>query len=305
MSKIKFSGIYSALPTPLAEDGTVNAEVAIRLMRDQLAQGVKGFYVAGGTGEGVLLHKEQRMAIAETAVEACRGRGQVIVHTGAINVEDALELTRHATAIGADAISSILPSIYFSCSTGEIVSYYKELSAATHLPLLIYANLNGAGGNILEIMTRLLAETGNAIGVKDTRANYYEMWLLKQLNGGDINIINGPDESLLCGLSIGADAGIGTTYNIMPRWFVELFNRFRAGDMKGALELQSSINRVIKVLCDWSSECSIISSVKEVLRLQGYDMPVMARPLRRFPPEKSAAFKAALEKAGYPFFAKD
>ena len=96
MSKIKFSGIYSALPTPLAEDGTVNAEVAIRLMRDQLAQGVKGFYVAGGTGEGVLLHKEQRMAIAETAVEACRGRGQVIVHTGAINVEDALELTRHA-----------------------------------------------------------------------------------------------------------------------------------------------------------------------------------------------------------------
>lgn len=302
MSKIKFSGIYSALPTPLTEQGIVNVDVAEQLMQDQLKQGIKGFYVAGGTGEGVLLRKEQRMDIAKAAVKTCQGRGQVIVHTGSINVEDALELTRHATAIGADAVSSILPSIYFSCSTEEIVKYYKELAAMTDLPVIIYANLQGAGGKILDIMKRLLAETDNVIGVKDTRTNYYEMWKLKQLNGGDINIINGPDESLLCGLSIGADAGIGTTYNIMPKWFVELYDKFKAGDMKRALELQSSIDRVIEQLCAWSAGSSIIAVVKEVLRLQGYDMPMMARPLSRFPVQKSAALKSALIDAGYPFF---
>lgn len=301
MSKIKFSGIFPALPTPLTESGAVNTDVAKQLMEDQLAQGVKGFYVAGGTGEGVLLHNEQRMAIAQAAVDVCRGRGKVIVHTGAINVEDAVALTRHATSIGADAISSILPSIYYSCSTEEIVSYYKELAAATDLPLIIYANLNGAGGNIQEIMSRLLSETDNVIGVKDTRANYYEMWRLKQINGGDINVINGPDESLLCGLSMGADAGIGSTYNIMPRWFVELYDKFQAGDMKGALEMQSSINRVIAVLLAWSDK-NIMSPLKEVLRLQGYDMPLTVKPLCRFPLEKSDALKAELLEAGFPFF---
>lgn len=301
MSKIKFSGIFPALPTPLTENGAVNTDVAKQLMQDQLTQGVKGFYVAGATGEGVLLHNEQRMAIAQAAVDACRGCGKVIVHTGAINVEDALELTRHATSIGADAISSVLPSIYFPCSTEEIVSYYKELASTTDLPIIIYANLIGAGGNIQEVMTRLLNETDNVIGVKDTRANYYEMWRLKQLNGGDINIINGPDESLLCGLSMGANAGIGSTYNIMPKWFVDLYDKFESGDMKGAQELQTSINRVIEVLLAWSNK-SIISPVKEVLRLQGYDMPWPAKPLKRFPIEKSDAFRTALIEAGFPFF---
>ena len=190
MSKIKFTGIYPALPTPLTANGEVDTDSACRLMCDELAQGVRGFYVAGGTGEGVLLNTAQRKAIAQTAVECCHGRAQVIIHTGSINVDEALELTRHAAEIGADAVSSILPSIYFTCSTDEIVDYYKALAKAADLPLLIYANTSGSGGDILSITSRLLNETDNVIGVKDTRANYYHMWLLKQLNGGDINVIN-------------------------------------------------------------------------------------------------------------------
>ncbi|MBO7742080.1 MAG: dihydrodipicolinate synthase family protein, partial [Victivallales bacterium] len=116
MSNIRFTGIMPAMITPIDANGKVVEECVNRMVEDQLAAGVTGFYVTGGTGEGVLITKEQRFAMVEAVVKANRGRGKVIVHTGSINADEGIELTRQATAAGADGISSILPNIYFSFS---------------------------------------------------------------------------------------------------------------------------------------------------------------------------------------------
>ena len=299
MSKVKFSGIMPALITPIDKNGKVIEDSVQKLIDFQLNAGVDGFYVIGGTGEGVVLTIDQRKAMVDATIKANRGRGKVIIHTGAINQNEVMEMTRYATKAGADGISSILPSIYFKYNMKELCTYYKTMADNTNLPILLYANHTSNGVDVNKMINELL-KIDNIIGAKDTRANYYEMWKLKQLNGGNINVINGPDESLLCGLVMGADGGIGTTYNIMPDIYVNLFKKFKAGDIQGAMEMQAKASGIVKVLIDWG-EGSAIRTTKEAIELLGINAGESALPALPFDKSKSKDFKKALQEAGYNF----
>ncbi len=299
MNKVQFTGILPALVTPLDSKGRVKTETVKKLVNDQLAAGVDGFYVAGGTGEGVLLSAAQRKAMTEAAIEGNAGRGKVIVHTGAICSEEVMELTRHATEAGAGGISSILPSIYFGYSMDEIIDFYKRMAANTDLPIIVYANHTGNNVDVNRMIDRLLA-VENIVGAKDTRNHYFLMWQLKRLNGGNINVINGPDESLLCGLAMGADGGIGCNYNLMPELFVGLYRQFKAEDLAGAQETQNRINRIIAVTVGWCKG-NIIRPVKASLRLSGYDVGEAVYPAADYTLEELEAFKRAMEAAGYVY----
>ena len=299
MSKVKFSGIMPALITPFDKNGKIMEDVVQKLIDYQLNAGVQGFYVLGGTGEGVVLTIDQRKAMVDATIKANRGRGKIIIHTGAINQNEVMEMTRYATKAGADGISSILPSIYFKYNMKELCTYYKKMADNTNLPILVYANHTGNGVDVNAMIDELL-NIDNIIGAKDTRANYYQMWNLKQLNGGNINVINGPDESLLCGLTMGADGGIGTTYNVMPEIYVQLYKKFKAGDIQGAMQMQTKANKVIKVLLDWG-EGYVIRTTKETLKLRGIDVGDSALPALPFEKSKLNAFKKAMQDAGYNF----
>lgn len=300
MSKIKFTGIMPALITPLDAGGKVKKDTVKQLVDHYLECGVDGFYSVGGTGEGVLLTLDQRKAMAEAAIEANAGRGKVIVHTGAINSLEVLELTRFATAAGADGISSIMPSIYFKYNFDETLRFYRDMAANTDLPILIYANHTGNGIDMNSLMDELL-KIDNICGAKDTRSNYYAMWQLKQLNNGDINVINGPDESLLCGLIMGADGGIGATYGAMPELFVGIYRAFRAGDIAKAQELQSQACKIIRIMLKYAAG-SVVKPLKEMLRINGVDAGFDIYPAGEFSSERSKAMRAELQSAGYNFW---
>ena len=125
----------------------------------------------------------------------------------------------------------------------------------------------------------------------------YLMTLLKMINGGDINIINGPDEMLLCGLSMGADGGIGSTYNVMPERFAALYKAFRAGDIDRAREIQFGINRVIRVILEFGSG-AVLANVKDAVRLMGFDAGVCAYPMACADAAGLAEMKRRLIEAG-------
>ena len=215
---MKFEGIMPALITPLEKDGkTVNEKVARELIESLLSQGADGFYVLGSTGEGLLLTEEERRKMCEITVSQVNGRKPVICHIAAMNFEEAIRLTKHAEQAGADAVSAI-PPVFFAYGQNEIYDYYKTLATSSNLPFIVYNHVSVGGGMTAETVAKLY-EIDNVTGVKWTLYNYYDMLRLKEMTHGEINIINGPDELLLSGLSMGADAGIGTTYNVMlPRY---------------------------------------------------------------------------------------
>ncbi|MBQ6989696.1 MAG: dihydrodipicolinate synthase family protein [Clostridia bacterium] len=295
MSRILFRGIMPALITPIDENRQVKKEAVKALMDYQYSKGVKGFYINGSTGEGPAIAAATRMEMAETAVAVNAGRGVIINHIASPNFEDAIALARHADTIDVDAISALAPNFYFNYTPSEIVDYYKALTEACKKPLLVYATPS-IPGDIVSLMEKVTSLPG-VIGLKFTRMSYYELSLIKQLHLGDINVINGPDEMLLAGLSMGADGGIGSTYNVMPERFVALYDAFRQGNMVEAQRIQYAINRVIKVLLD-HGRGNVVKSVKEALLLMGFDSGYAASPAAPFTAEEKAALKADLIAAG-------
>jgi N-acetylneuraminate lyase len=296
MENIVFKGIMPAIITPYDDQGNIKTKTVEDIVNWHIDAGVTGFYVCGGTGEGPVLTKEMRMEMAEAVVEANNSRGKVLVHVGAFNSKEAIELTRHATKIGADGISSLPPNFYYDYCDDEIYDYYKTLAQNTDLPVLMYATTTIKSKDINSLLKKMM-EIDNIVGLKDTRRNYHQMWQAKQINGGDINVVNGPDEMLICGLSMGADGGIGSTYNIMPEKFVALYDCFIKKDITGAQKMQTEINKIVDVLIKYS----VINAVKCALTLKGFDSGNAAYPSRIYTKEQISALKSDLEKAGYRF----
>ena len=292
MKNIYFTGIIPALVTPIDENQNIKREVVSELLDMQLEAGVHGFYVCGNTGEGPRLKNKTRMDMLETTLEQNRNRGKIIAHIGASNMVDAIELTRHATEAGADGIAS-LPPASFQYSQRELVDYYKTIADNTDLPVLLYAYEAGNVYNFPKLMEEIMT-IPNVVGLKCTLSNYYHMWQIKGINNGDVNVINGPDETLLCGLSMGADGGIGSTYNIMPKWFCELYEGFLHEDMKRATAIQYRINRVIEILISYG----VIASVKATLSLMGFDVGAPAPPAMSLSKEGKRELKDKLIELG-------
>lgn len=293
MSNIFVKGIMPALITPFEADGTILKDSIKANIDRNYAQGAAGFYICGSTGEGPVLTTAQRKEVAESVVEASNGRGLIINHVGAASPFDAFELARHAKACGCDGVSSVVPNFYYKYDEDEIVEYYKRLAEEAQLPVVAYAQ-SLLTGDPVSLMERLIKIDG-IVGVKFTLTDYYSLHRIKELNGGDINVINGPDEMLICGLSMGADAGIGSTYNLMCGEYVKLFNQFNSGDIDSARATQYKINKVIEILIKYG----VIRSIKHVLTLMGIPSGAASYPGKPLTAEQQAALKAELEAVGY------
>ena len=292
-NNVKFTGVMSALVSCIDENENVKEQSMRKIMNWHLKEGFSGFYLTGGTGEGPILQKETRKRIVEIAKDEMGDRGDLIVHVGAIDLRTATELAAHAAEVGADAISSV-PPFFFKYGEAQIRDYYKALSDASGLPILMYASpLSGV--NITWDMVDRLMDIPNMIGLKWTSYDYYNMHKIKELRGGNINVINGPDECLLCGLAMGADGGIGATYNIMPKVFTEIYNNFKAGNLAAAQEAQFKANKLIGVLGKVGAGCAI----KDLLDMLGFDCGYQVYPQKRMTPEEQEVFRAAIKALNY------
>ena len=289
---MKFEGILPALITPLREDETVNTEVLHQLVGDLLTRGVDGFYIGGATGEGLALKTAQRMILAEEAIHAIDGRKPAIVQVAAANFGDAVALAQHAERVGADAISATAP-LFFHYDRQDVYNYYKALAESVHIPLMIYYSPAANFPMDAQFAAQMFA-VDNITAIKWTSSNYYEMVKLKDMTHGEMNIMNGPDEMLLMGLSAGADGGIGSTYNIMPERIKAIYTAFRSGDMAAAREHQTQADRVIAQILQWK----VIPAVKVVLEAMGYNVGNASFPMTRYSDAEQKEIIAAVKNAG-------
>ncbi len=288
-----FSGIMPALITPVNEDNTLKTAAAEAIMRRELRAPITGFYINGATGEGPILPEKTRMEQAELAVDVCRGRGVVINHVGAPDMASALRLAKHACEVGCDAVASVVPNFFFKFNEACVLDYYRRLSDAAGLPVLVYVQ-GLLADDPYAFMTKAIQIDG-VIGCKFTNFNFYAMRRITLLNGGDINVINGPDEMLICGLTMGADGGIGSTYNVIPAWYCALYDAFRAGDFAKARDWQYKIDRVVEILL---SDGSCIASVKAYFTKLGIDCGYAALPQLRLNEEQVGRLCSRLAAEG-------
>ena len=140
----EFKGIFPAIVTPMDSDGEFNEDAFRRVMEYNIQAGVHGFWVAGGTGESVLLSDDENMRIASVAADQNGGRVANIMHVGAPTTARAARLAEHAAEAGVEAICCV-PPFFYERSDEAIVEHYRVVAAAADLPLFIY-NLPQATG---------------------------------------------------------------------------------------------------------------------------------------------------------------
>ncbi len=285
-------GILPALLTPLTEQGQIHTEALRTLTKYLIGQGVHGFFVTGGTGEGLLLDPDERKLVLETVLDEVNGQVPVIAHIGALATRTAADLAAHAASAGVAAIAAV-PPFYFGVDPLALQAHYRLIAeAANGLPLWVYHIPGSTGVNITPEVLATLLEIDEVHGIKYSSHNFYQMRTIIEMTAQrDFSVLSGPDEMCLPALTMGAHGAIGATYNLIPRHFVDLYDAYQAGDLERAQELQYAANRVIHALLATPMFAGLKLLVSDVI---GIDCGVPRRPLPSLTPEQATQLRAAM-----------
>ncbi|MGF7047708.1 N-acetylneuraminate lyase [Paenibacillus sp. DS2015] len=269
-------GIIPALITPYNADGTISDPVTRKLIRHLISQGASGFYLSGSTGEGFLQTIEERQYLLEVVMDEVKKEVPVIAHVGSMDTDTAVRLTKHAYDTGATAVSAVTP-FYYKHGSEQIKRHYIDIAEAADIPLIAYHFPDMTGSKQSADFYKELSQVEGIIGLKFTSTNVFEMQQIMDVCGDDFLVFNGPDEICLAGLTMGACGAIGSTYNIMPAKFAELYKLFKQGNITGARVIQYEVNRVIHELLKYD----FIAFEREILRLQGFDVGIPRKPIQQ------------------------
>lgn len=276
--------------TPFKEDETVDYAVLKKLVRHFLDNGADGIYAGGSSAECFLLSEEERKKTLEAVIEAADG-AFVVANIGSVGAGNAEMFARHAERAGADAVSSV-PPFYFSYSFEEVRSYYYDLSRKTKLPMMIYAIPATTGCNFTLPQLESLLSDEHVGYIKFTHTDYFMLEQIKSHTGKIV--YSGKDEDFLSALAAGADGGIGSTFNIMLKKFLDVFDCWTKGNIAQAQKLQHGINEVVRCVCD----CGLIESVKYALKLQGFDCGHARRPFKKLGEAEKRKIESVLLREG-------
>ncbi|MEK3658279.1 dihydrodipicolinate synthase family protein [Paenibacillus sp. FSL F4-0236] len=232
--------------------------------------------MGGSSGECIYQSLDERKAVLSYVASNLKGKMTLIAHVGAPSTRDSIELAKHAASLGYDALSAI-PPIYFKLPDSAVTKYWSDIMEATPLPFIIYNIPQTTGYTLTPALFEKLLTNKKVIGVKNSSMPPMDIERFKRVGGKDVVVFNGPDEQYVAGRIMGADAGIGGTYAVMPELFLQANTFVLAGKFEEAGQLQSEINDIIIALC--SLKGSMYAEIKEVLRLRGVNIGSVRAPL--------------------------
>lgn len=295
MSKLeKYEGVIPAFYACYDEAGEVSPERVRALTQYFIDKGVKGVYVNGSSGECIYLSVADRKLILENVMEVAKGKLTVIAHVACNNTKDSVELAKHAESLGVDAIAAI-PPIYFRLPDYSIAKYWNDMSAAApNTDFVIYNIPQLSGTTLTPALYAEMRKNPRVIGVKNSSMPTQDIQIFVADGGDDHIVFNGPDEQFISGRVIGAKAGIGGTYGVMPDLFLKLNELIKESDFETAKELQYAINDVIYKMV--SGRANLYAVIKEILRLnEKLDLGSVREPLEPLHEEDLVIAKEAAE----------
>lgn len=287
------NGIYPALLTPLRPDGTLHPQALEASLQRIYDAGCHGVYVAGSTGEGLLLDPELREQLVAATVRSTPAGRQVIAHVGANSTATAVRLARHAEQSGAHAISSIAPPGPFSFE--DIETYYRDLAASTSLPLILYFFPASAPAVSTYAHLERLCAIPSVAGVKFTSFDLFTLSRIPALLGKFV--WNGHDEVLAAGLLMGACGGVGSIYNLEPELFLGIYEAAQRADWQEAKRLQDRANQLIAIVLQFP----LFPALKQILTWRGLHVGVCVPPRRPLTADQELSLRNQLKAADFLF----
>lgn len=262
-------GVLTAIVTPFTASGELNLTALRQQVERQLAAG-NGIFCGGTNGEFFVLNEAEKIAVAETCVEAVAGRAPVVAHIGEVSTRETIRLGQQIAKSGVDAVSVITPW-FVPLKQDELLSHYTAIADALSVPVFLY-NIPARTGNTIEPQTaRQLAAHDNIIGIKDSAGSYDSLkGFLDAVKGIDgFNVLNGPDSLIHQGFVDGCSACISGLANVAPREINAIWSTFQAGDIEASRLAQENVTGL---RTDLYKVAFSPAAVKKALQLMGHEV---------------------------------
>ena len=264
-------GTFTALVTPFNTDGSVDYGALHELVNWQIASGVEGIVTVGTTGESPTLDMEEHLKVIEVTIEAAAKKAIIIAGTGANSTSEALELTREAKQMGADATLQVTP--YYNKPNAEGMFRHFTAVADLGLPVVLY-NVPGRAGKEIPLETVLrLAANPMVIAIKEAAGNVDRVSAI--LNACEMTVLSGDDSLTLPMISVGASGVISVVSNVIPAEMSNMVRLARLDKFADARELHRMYYPLFR---DLFLDTNPIP-VKAALAMMGRILPTYRLPL--------------------------
>ena len=241
-------GSIVAIVTPMFEDGRVDWKSLEKLVEWHIEQGTNSIVAVGTTGEASTLSVAEHAEVIKEIIRVANKRIPIIAGTGANSTLEAIELTKEAKQLGADAALLVTP--YYNKPTQEgLYQHYKAVAEAVDLPIILY-NVPGRTGVDMHNETAIrLADIPQIVGIKDATGDIPRgQELLEGLKGKDMVVYSGDDATANQLIQLGAQGNISVTANIAPKIMSELCAAALAGEVDTAKQLDDQVAKLNNIL---------------------------------------------------------
>ena len=256
---LEFKGVFPAPPTPVTDGGDVNETALRALLRDNIAHGCGGFWMAGSTGEGPILTEQQRDAVAEISADACKGKALVIMHVGGMSTASAVKAATTARKAGCAAVCC-LPPLFFMSNERSTTDYYKSVAeAAGELPFFVY-NLPQLTQVefVPKRMEKLMRQIPTLKGLKHSAQNFA---YIREFADMGLVCFSGNGAFPLPALNMGAVGTIDAPLTIAPWHYVALYRAWAAGDYARAQTLQNETRQYVDLVWMYFAHADVCKTV--------------------------------------------
>ena len=247
MKNTLFTGMATAIVTPMKDDGAIDYEAMGRFIDFQIENGINALVVMGTTGENATLEPEEQKEVIAFTVKRTAGRVPVIAGTGTNNTAHVLENTKNACEVGVDGILVVTP-YYNKATQAGLIKHFTMIADASEVPVILY-NVPGRTGCALTPKTiAALAEHPNIVGLKEATGNMAQMVEIMNLCGDKIDVYSGEDALTVPMMAMGGAGTISVLSNVLPAETVAMTDACKAGDFKTAAAMQCKFMPLINAL---------------------------------------------------------
>lgn len=234
------TGSLVAIATPMHNDGSLDLAAYRSLVDWHIEQGTNAIVAVGTTGESPTVDVDEHLELIRVTVEQAAGRIPVIAGTGANSTLEAIELTREAKALGAQASLQVVP--YYNKPTQEgLYQHFKTIAEAVDIPVILYNVPGRTVADLSHDTTIRLAQIPNIVGIKDATGNIERgQWLIREAPK-DFAIYSGDDGTAVALMLMGGHGNISVTANVVPGFMSQLCALAMAGKAREAAALQSRL----------------------------------------------------------------
>lgn len=244
--KSVFKGSCVALVTPF-KDGKVDYEALKNLIEFQIENGTSAVVVLGTTGEPSTMSKEEKDKVISFSKSVIKGRIKLIVGTGSNCTEEAVENSKSAKELGADALLVVTP-YYNKCTQKGLVEHYKTIAKNCDLPIIVYNVPGRTGVNILPETMLKLSKIPQICGIKEASGSINQIMRVCKLLKNKLAVYSGDDSLNYVFMTLGAEGVISVTANILPKEVCELTKLSLNGEYKKAKSIQDKLFNINELM---------------------------------------------------------